>query len=341
MRVRTVRRAAVLLAATAALAACVSPSRHPVGAGSGSTVAAGSAPSAGSAGSTLAAGSGSAATATARPAADTSCGDPTASLRPTAALPAAKKMPAGSFMAAISARGRLRVGTSQDTLLFSSRNPFTGTVEGFDIDIARQVARAIFGNPDKIQIVVIPNSARIPDVRAGTVDLVAETMTINCARDKLVDFSTVYYDSGQKILVPSTSGATSLADLGGKRVCAAAGATSLDAITAAPSHPIAVTQPSWGDCLVAFQQNRVDAISTDDTILAGLAAQDPYAKVAGAKFTDEPYGLAINQQHPEFTRFVNAVLARDRADGTWTAIYRRWLAKYGTTSTPPAAHYRD
>ena len=260
------------------------------------------------------------------PAADTSCGDATASLRPPSSLPAPGAMPAGSFMATIAARGRLVIGTSQDTLLFSSRNPFTGNIEGFDIDTAREIAKAIFGDPNKLQIVVIPNGARIPDVEAGTVDLVAETMTINCARDKLVDFSSVY-DAGQKILIPVTSHATSLADLGGRKVCAAAGSTSLDAIKTAASHPIAVTEPSWGDCLVAFQQNEVDAISTDDSILAGLAAQDPYAKVAGARFTDEPYGLAMNKIHPEFTRFVNGVLARDRADGTWTQIYRRWLSK--------------
>ncbi|MBV9823797.1 MAG: glutamate ABC transporter substrate-binding protein, partial [Actinobacteria bacterium] len=219
--------------------------------------------------------------------------------------------------------------------------PFTGSVEGFDIDTARLVAQAIFGDPDKIQIVVIPNSARIPDVQKGTVDLVAETMTVNCARTELVDFSTVYYDAGQKILVPSTSRATSLADLGGKTVCSAAGSTSIDAIKAAPSRPVLLTEPSWGDCLVAFQQNRADAISTDDTILAGLAAQDPYAKVVGPRFTDEPYGLAISKSHPEFTRFVNGVLARERGDGTWTALFKRWLAKYAPVPAPPAAHYRD
>jgi polar amino acid transport system substrate-binding protein len=250
-------------------------------------------------------------------------------------------MPAGTFMATIQARGRLIVGTSQDTLLFSSRNPFTGNIEGFDIDTARLVAQAIFGDPSKIQIVVIPNSSRIPDVQNNTVDLVAETMTINCARDQQVDFSTVYYDAGQKILVPTSSKATSLADLGGKTVCAAAGATSIDAIKAAANHPTLLIQPSWGDCLVAFQQNRADAISTDDTILAGLAAQDPYAKVIGPRFTDEPYGLAISKSHPEFTRFVNGVLARERADGTWTALFKRWLSKYAPTPAPPAARYRD
>jgi polar amino acid transport system substrate-binding protein len=267
--------------------------------------------------------------------------DATASLRPAATLPSPGAMPPDSFMAKIAARGRLVVGTSQDTLLFSSRNPFTGTIEGFDIDIAHQIAQAIFGDPNRLQLVVIPNSDRIPDVQAGTVDLVAETMTINCERDKLVDFSSVYYDAGQRILVLASSKATSLADLGGQKVCAAAGSTSLDAIRAAPGHPVAVSKATWGDCLVAFQQNEVQAISTDDTILAGLAAQDPYAKVAGPRFTSEPYGLAIDKSHPEFTRFVNGVLARDRADGTWAKIYGRWLTKLASTPAPPVAHYRN
>jgi polar amino acid transport system substrate-binding protein len=278
------------------------------------------------------------------PAANPSCGDPTASLRPPTTTPKPGAMPAGSFMAKIAARGRLVVGTSEDTLLFASRNPFTGTIEGFDIDIAGLVAKAIFGDASKVQLVVIPNSARIAETQSGAVDLVAETMTINCARRAQVDFSTVYYEAGQKILVASSSKAKSLADLGGKRVCAAAGSTSLDAIKVAPSHPIPVVAATWGDCLVEFQQNDVDAISTDDTILAGLAAQDPYARVVGPRFTDEPYGLAINRSHPEFTRFVNGVLARARADGTWTRIFRRWLSTYAPgaeSPAPPAPHYRD
>src|SRR5262249_56848182 len=119
----------------------------------------------------------------------------------------------------------------EDTLLFSSRNPFTGVVEGFDVDMGRQVAEAIFGdlrrNPSRLQIVVIPNAQRIPAVASGKVDLVAETMTINCARLQKVDFSTVYYQAGQKVLVPRNSTAKGIGDLGGKRVCAAAGSTSL------------------------------------------------------------------------------------------------------------------
>ena len=95
--------------------------------------------------------------------------------------------------------------------------------------------------------------------------------------------------------------------------------------------------PYWTDCLVLLQQGDVAAISTDDSILDGLAAQDPWTKIIGPPLTSEPYGLAISKQHPEFVRFVNAVLQQLRTDGQWKSIYTRWL---GTPAKdPPAAHY--
>jgi polar amino acid transport system substrate-binding protein len=269
----------------------------------------------------------------------TSC-NPRASLRPSGALPAPGRMPAGSTMATIQKRGRLILGTSQDTLLFSSRNPFSGKVEGFDVDMARQLAQAIFGNPDKIQIKVIGYDKRVSSVVDGSVDIVADTMTANCARWKDVDFSTIYYNAGQKVLVNSTSGAKSINDLGGRKVCAASGSTSYDNIAKVPTKPIAVAKPAFGDCLVAFQQNEVDAISTDDTILAGMAAQDPYAKVVGPRFTDEPYGMATSKKTPDFTRFVNAVLEKNKQNGTWAATYKRWLGAFGAAPQPPKAEYQ-
>jgi polar amino acid transport system substrate-binding protein len=279
------------------------------------------------------------ATAPAAAAPDTSC-NPRASLRPSGQLPTPGRMPAGSYMATIQKRGRLVLGTSQDTLLFSSRNPFTGKVEGFDVDMGRQIAEAIFGDPDKIQIKVIGYDKRVSSASDGSVDIVADTMTANCARWKDVNFSSIYYDAGQKVLVSTDSPAKRIEDLGGKKVCAASGSTSYDNIGKVATKPIPVAKPAFGDCLVAFQQNEVDAISTDDTILAGMAAQDPYAKVVGPAFTKEPYGMAMSPDHPEFTQFVNAVLARNRANGVWAATYKKWLGAFGPAPTPPVAEYR-
>nr|WP_221373807.1 glutamate ABC transporter substrate-binding protein [Actinoplanes polyasparticus] len=266
--------------------------------------------------------------------------NPRASLRPAGSLPPPGEMPAGSYMATILQRGRLVLGTSQDTLLFSSRNPFSGEIEGFDVDMGRQIAEAIFGDPDKIQIKVIGYDKRVSSAADGSVDIVADTMTANCERWADVNFSSVYYEAGQKVLVAKASKAKSINDLGGKRICSAAGSTSFENIGKVKAKPVAVAKPAFGDCLVAFQRNEVEGISTDDTILAGMAAQDPYAKVIGPRFTEEPYAIAMDKKHPEFARFVNAVLERNRANGTWKRTYDKWLGDFGPAPTPPKAQYR-
>jgi polar amino acid transport system substrate-binding protein len=278
------------------------------------------------------------------PAASTSC-DATASLLPPATMPIPGHMPKGSFMAQIQARGYLRVGVDQNTYLWGYRDPVSGQLTGFDIDILRQISDAIFGSSDPryIHFVIVPNADRVQAVQKGLVDVVAETMTINCAREKLVDFSTVYYEAGQRILVPANSAITGPQDLGGKRVCAPAGSTSLENL-AAPGMPRNIRL--WAvndttDCLVMLQQGQVDAISTDDAILFGLRAQDPNTKIVGSAFSSEPYGMAISKSHPDFTSFVNGVLAQVRANGTWTQIYDTNLqsAIGGTAPPPPVATY--
>jgi polar amino acid transport system substrate-binding protein len=261
--------------------------------------------------------------------------DPTASLRPAGPL----KVTPGSFMARIRARGYLIAGVDQSTFHFGYLNPLDGKIEGFDIDMVYAIAAAIFGNPSKVEFKAISDAQRIPEIRSGALDIVAHTMTITCARLQQVDFSTVYYDAGQRVLVPSNSSVKSIADLGGKKVCATTGSTSIANIRAAPSHPIPVAVPYWTDCLVLLQQGDVSAISTDDSILAGLAAQDPWTKIVGPRFSNEPYGLAISQQHPDFVRFVNAVLQQLRSNGQWAASYAHWVG--APVPAPPPAHYKD
>jgi len=246
----------------------------------------------------------------------------------------------GSFMAKVRARGFLIAGVDQSTYHFGFLNPLSGQIEGFDIDMIRAVAQAIFGNPDKVEYKAISDAQRIPDVLSGAVDIVAHTMTITCARLQQVDFSSVYFDAAQRVLVLKNSPAQGLrarglAGLSGQKVCATTGSDSLAVIAAANATPVAV--PYWTDCLVLLQQGDVAAISTDDSILDGLAAQDPWTKLVGPRLTDEPYGLAIAKQHPEFVRFVNAVLEQLRTNGQWAASYAHWI---GTpVPAPPAAQY--
>jgi polar amino acid transport system substrate-binding protein len=262
-----------------------------------------------------------------------------ASLRPSGSLPPAGQMPAGSTMAKIAARGRLIAGVDQNSYRFGFRDPGTGELTGFDVDVAREVARAIFGDPNKVQFRATNSASRIPSLQSNAVDIVVQTMTINCTRLTQVAFSTEYFTAGQRILVTRGSGLNSIADLRGKKVCSAAGSTSIANLAANPAKPKLVSVPDWTDCLVLLQQGQVAAISTDDTILQGLAAQDPNVKLVGDKFTDEPYGIAVDKSANDLLRFVNGTLERIRSDGTWQAIYTRQLQ--AAAPTPPPAGYRD
>jgi polar amino acid transport system substrate-binding protein len=247
----------------------------------------------------------------------------------------------GPALRRIKQRGRLVVGVDQNTYLFGYRDPANNALVGFDIDMLRQVAKAIFGDPNKIQFKTITSEQRIPVLQKHQVDLVADVMTINCERWQQVAFSSEYFEAGQRVLVLKNSTATSLSDLGRQKVCAAKGSTSIANIAAADSKPIPVAVDDWTDCLVMLQQGQVAAISTDDAILAGLAAQDPNTKVVGPRFTSEPYGIAANSGDVDLVRFVNSVLAAERSDGTWAALYGKWLKATLGPASPPAARYRS
>ncbi|MBO9556582.1 glutamate ABC transporter substrate-binding protein [Cellulomonas sp.] len=270
---------------------------------------------------------------TAAPAA-VQCDDATTSYAPDAGTAIAP----GSTMAAIRDRGSLVVGVSADTLLMGARNPLTGQIEGFDIDVLHEVSRALFGDPNRLQFRVITSGQRIDVLTGGQVDLVARTFTMNCDRWQQIAFSAEYLRSGQKLLVTRDSTATSLDDLAGRKVCAPKGTTTLDRLGQYPE-VTAVPADTHTACLVLFQQGKVDAITGDDTVLAGFAAQDPYAKVVGDPISAEPYGIGVPAANVDMVRFVNAVLDQAKADGTWTALYDRWLGALGPAPVPPASVY--
>jgi polar amino acid transport system substrate-binding protein len=240
---------------------------------------------------------------------------------------------------AIRARGQLRIGVSADTLLMGARNPLSGQIEGFDIDMLHAVSTAIFGDPDRLQLRVITSAQRLDVLENHEVDLVARTFTMNCERWETIAFSAEYLTAGQKVLVTRDSPATGIEDLDGQRVCAPEGTTTLDRLTETYPEVDAVPAPTHTGCLVLFQQGKVDAITGDDTILAGFAAQDPYAKVVGEAFSAEPYGIGVAADQPDLVRFVNGVLDQAKADGSWAAAYDQWLGALGPAPAPPVSVY--
>jgi polar amino acid transport system substrate-binding protein len=262
--------------------------------------------------------------------------NPTASLRPFD-----NPADADAAVANIRARGRLIVGLDIGSNLFSFRDPTTGEIVGFDVDIAGEVTRDIFGNPMQVEYRILSSAERITALQKGEVDAVVKTMTITCARRKLVNFSTVYLDAAQRIMTSRDSPITKPADLSGKRVCAAKGTTSLQRIREIAPPPILVEVVNWADCLVILQQRQVDAVSTDDSILAGLVSQDPYLHIVGPNMETQPYGIGVQLDNTGLVRFINGTLERIRRDGTWNTLYRKWLTILGPAPAPPTPKYVD
>jgi polar amino acid transport system substrate-binding protein len=203
------------------------------------------------------------------------------------------------------------------------------------------VARDIFGTPSQVEYRILSSADRITALQNNQVDIVAKTMSITCERKELVNFSTEYLSAHQRILAPRDSAITQASDLSGKRVCAVTGTTSLDRVRQINPSPVVVEVVTWADCLVALQQRQVDAVSTDDTILAGLVAQDPYLHIIGPSLNEEPYGIGINKENDDLVRFVNGTLDRIRRDGTWNTLYRKWLTVLGPAPAPPVPRYEN
>lgn len=262
--------------------------------------------------------------------------DCTGSLRPFSS-----KADATEAVSNIRNRGRLIVGLDIGSNLFSFRDPITGDITGFDVDIAGEVARDIFGTPSQVEYRILSSADRVTALQNDQVDIVVKTMSINCERKALVNFSTEYLAANQRILAPRDSPIAQASDLAGKRVCAVAGTTSLQRIQQITPPPVIVEVVTWADCLVALQQRQVDAVSTDDSILAGLVSQDPYLHIVGSTMAKEPYGIGINKENTGLVRFVNGTLERVRRDGTWNTLYRKWLTVLGPAPSPPVPRYES
>ena len=270
------------------------------------------------------------------------CSDVRESLRPTGPLPAPGAMPPGSTMAAIAARGRLIAGVDQGKYLAGYRNPITGQIEGSDIDIVHRIAAAILGDPDAVQFVVLDIADRAGAIRDGRVDVVVNSFTVTCARQAFVEFSTAYTTVSQRMLVPVGSGVREVEDLAGKRVCTSAGSTTEEVLRDLPLGLQVSTRAGIPDCVLDLQHGGVDAVSSDDVILAGLAAQDPQTEIVGRALDNSRYAVGIRPNQPDLVRFVNGLLEQARADGSLAASNQRWFTGHLDPIPPVApAVYRD
>ncbi|MGH2808017.1 MAG: glutamate ABC transporter substrate-binding protein [Actinomycetota bacterium] len=245
-----------------------------------------------------------------------------------------EEFPADSTLGEIQERGEIKVGVKFDVPLFGFKNPQSGEVEGFDVDLAQMVADRL---GVELELVEAISDNRIPFLQEGTVDLVLSTMTITTDRDAEIDFSRPYYVAHGRILTPKDSGIEDADGLNGKRVCTALGSTYEGLIPDIAPDSELNTVDSYSECFQLMQRGRTDALVTDDVILAGFLQQDDTLHIVGDDLTTDPYGAGVKEGETEFADFVSGIIEDTFADGTWQELYDKWIGQYtGQPAEDPA-----
>ena len=262
---------------------------------------------------------------------------------PPAASPAPVDSPAmspeaslagGPTVDQIKAAGKLVCGVKFDVIAFGFRNPTSGEIEGFDADLCREIAAALGVEPEFVEAI---SANRIPFLQEDRVDIVVSTMTRNEERLGQIDFSKIYYLAGQRILVKADSAYQEVEDLvtAGVPVCSGQGSTSETNLRdKGVSEDNLVLFATYSEAAQALLDGRCDAVSTDDSILFGLAQQNDGLEVRGATFTEEPLGIGIKKGKDDLVAFINGVLDGMAASGRWAELYDTHIKPYTGEEAP-------
>lgn len=250
--------------------------------------------------------------------------------------PAAPVFEAGTTMAELADAGTITVGTKFDQPLFGLLGP-DGVPVGFDVEIAKIIAGELGIPAENIEWVETVSANREPFIQDGRVDIVVATYTINDARKKVVDFAGPYYEAGQSLMVRADEEAiTGPDDLAGKTVCSVDGSTPAARIESDFPDTELVTFAAYTDCLDPLRNGQVDAVTTDNVILAGYVAESPEDfKVVGEPFTAEPYGIGLAKGDDQFRSWINDVLEKSFEDGRWVEAWEATAGEVLPTPNPP------
>ncbi|WP_033293393.1 glutamate ABC transporter substrate-binding protein [Amycolatopsis jejuensis] len=239
----------------------------------------------------------------------------------------------------IKSAGSITVGVKDDQPGLGQKDPKTGKFEGFDIEIARMVAAGLGISEDKIKYTTVDSGAREQAISNGQVDYYVGTYTISDKRKKLVSFAGPYFQAGQDLLVRKDDNSiTGPESLKGKKVCSVTGSTPIQRV-----REQGLTEPGnivefqkYSQCVEKLTTKDVDAVTTDDAILKGYAAQDKDAlRVVGKTFSKEPYGIGLNKDDKVLRDKIDDLLQAALDNGTWQKIYDATLGKSGASATKP------
>ncbi|QDB78836.1 glutamate ABC transporter substrate-binding protein [Georgenia wutianyii] len=209
---------------------------------------------------------------------------------------------------------------------------------GFDVDVARYVAGELGYTDDQITFVESPSAQRENMLQNNQVDMIFATYSITDDRKELVSFAGPYFVAGQDLLVRADETEITGPDtLDGKVLCSVEGSTSAERIREEYAEGVELYPTvGYSECVELLTAGTVDAVTTDDVILAGFAAQPQYEgqlKVVGNPFSEERYGIGLNKDS-DLCEDINAAVEKMVADGDWERILAE---NVGDSFTPDAS----
>ena len=226
-------------------------------------------------------------------------------------------------------------GVKADTNLFGFYNIQTAQIEGFDIDIASALTAEMTDGNGIAEFVEVTSKTRIPLLKTGKIDGILATMTITEEREKQVDFSDVYFNGGQSLLVPEDSEINSIDDLTAEhKVIAIKGSSSTQNMRELAPQVEVLDLENYSEGFVALQSGQGDALTTDDAILLGMIDQNPNYRLAGQSFTEEPYGIALNKGQDNFHEQLEIALDTIQGNGVYDEIYEKWFGEMLPADAP-------
>ncbi|WZH52301.1 MAG: glutamate ABC transporter substrate-binding protein [Nocardioides alkalitolerans] len=247
------------------------------------------------------------------------------------------KFEEGSRMAELADAGEINVGVRFDQPGLGFKGTNDDLPRGFDVAIAKLLIADLCIDPDDTSKVTYEETIsdnREPYLQSGRVDLVAASYSITDARRELVGQAGPYFLTGQQVLVPEDSDVESIEDLQGQEVCSASGSTSLENVTEAGA--VGVPADTYSLCAEQVADGTVPAMSTDGSILLGLAAQyDGALKVVGDEFSEERIGIGYSLERPEMCEWINGVLEESFEDGSWADAFEETLGASGAETPEP------
>jgi putative glutamine transport system substrate-binding protein len=246
------------------------------------------------------------------------------------------KKPKKDLFSVVKARGKIIVGVKYDVKPFGYLDNGQGGVEGFDVDLSRELARRILGSPNAVEFQQVTSSNRIFALTSGTVDMVAATLTRTPQRGRIIDFSTPYYIAGQAVLVPKYSDIKSVSDLSDKVIIVVLGSTSEANIRLLFPRARVLGFRTYTDAFSALRNGRGDALTTDDTIIYGFLSDNPDYIMLPERLTREPYAVGFRKgdEVQSFIETVNFTLNEMNEDGTIARLEKKWTG--GLKDSDPA-----